>query len=74
MVVAYDGRPFAGWQSQAKKDAVQDHLEAAFARITGADIRVHGSGRTDSGVHAREQIAHADVPAKKFAPATWLSA
>jgi tRNA pseudouridine38-40 synthase len=74
LVIAYDGRPFTGWQSQAGKDGVQDRLEAAFARIVGADVRVHGSGRTDAGVHARAQIAHADVPAGKFPPPTWLSA
>ena len=74
LVVAYDGRPFTGWQSQAGKKGVQDLLEAAFTKITGTDIRVHGSGRTDAGVHARAQIAHADVPAKRLPAATWLSA
>ncbi len=64
MVVAYDGRPFQGWQSQAHHDTVQDRLEGAFARLCGGlKITVHGSGRTDAGVHARGQVAHADVPA-----------
>ena len=64
MVISYDGGPFQGWQSQAHKDTVQDHLEAAFARLCGGErILVHGSGRTDAGVHARGQVAHADVPA-----------
>ena len=52
LLIAYDGRPFRGWQSQATKDAVQDHLEAAFAKIVGEKVSVHGSGRTDAGVHA----------------------
>lgn len=64
MVVAYDGRPFQGWQSQAHRDTVQDRLESAFAKLCGGSrIAVHGSGRTDSGVHARGQVAHADVHA-----------
>ncbi len=63
MVVAYDGRPFQGWQSQAHHDTVQDRLEGAFAKLCGGEhITVHGSGRTDAGVHARGQVAHADVP------------
>ena len=63
MVVSYDGRPFQGWQSQAHRDTVQDRLELAFAKLCGGQrILVHGSGRTDAGVHARGQVAHADVP------------
>ncbi len=62
--IAYDGRPFQGWQSQAHHDTVQDRLEAAFAALCGGQrVAVHGSGRTDAGVHARGQVAHADVPA-----------
>jgi tRNA pseudouridine38-40 synthase len=72
--IAYDGRGFAGWQSQAKKDGVQDAIEAAFAKIAGVHVRVHGSGRTDAGVHALEQIAHADVPASKQALEVWKMA
>ena len=61
--VAYDGTPFAGWQIQAsKKGTVQGHLEAAFAKLCGGRrVMVQGSGRTDAGVHALAQIAHADV-------------
>ena len=62
--IAYDGRPFQGWQSQAHHDTVQDRLEAAFAALCGGQrVAVHGSGRTDAGVHACGQVAHADVPA-----------
>ena len=74
LVIAYDGRPFRGWQSQATKDAVQDHLEAAFASTIGQKTTVHGSGRTDAGVHALAQIAHADVPAARLAVAAWRGA
>jgi len=61
---AYDGRPFAGWQSQPGGNTVQDHLEAAVAKILKVDQRVavHGSGRTDTGVHALAQVAHCEVP------------
>lgn len=60
-VVAYDGGHFAGWQSQAKSNAVQDIIEARLAQIFGRDVRIHGSGRTDSGVHALGQVFHFDA-------------
>jgi tRNA pseudouridine38-40 synthase len=73
LIVAYDGAPFAGWQSQSHRNTVQDHLERAFERITGGPARVHGAGRTDAGVHALAQCAHADV--LKFLPADrWIKA
>lgn len=62
MVVAYDGSPFAGWQSQPGGNTIQDHIEAAIRIITGTDVRIHGSGRTDAGVHALGQVAHFDAP------------
>jgi len=74
LIIAYDGRPFCGWQSQATADSVQDHLEKAFTRIAGEKIAVHGSGRTDAGVHALGQTAHVDVPPGKLAPAKWQAA
>ena len=58
---AYDGAGFSGWQSQPAKDAVQDVLEARLKQIFGRDVRVHGSGRTDAGVHARGQVFHFDA-------------
>ena len=74
LLVAYDGRPFRGWQSQAGGDAVQDRLEQAFMRVGGQRIVVHGSGRTDAGVHALGQVAHADVPRGFLPPAKWHAA
>ena len=71
LIVAYDGRPFRGWQSQATKDTLQDHLEAAFAEITQQRVSVQGSGRTDAGVHALGQVAHADVPEGKLTTSAW---
>jgi tRNA pseudouridine38-40 synthase len=62
LLIAYDGAGFRGWQSQAGGGTVQDYMEAAFAKLCGERILVHGSGRTDAGVHALGQCAHADVP------------
>ena len=61
LVIAYDGSGFRGWQSQAGGRTVQDHLEAAFATLCGGRVPVHGAGRTDAGVHALGQCAHAEV-------------
>jgi tRNA pseudouridine38-40 synthase len=61
LIIAYDGAPFAGWQSQSHRNTVQDHLELAFERVMGGGERVHGAGRTDAGVHALAQCAHVNV-------------
>lgn len=74
LALAYDGRPFRGWQSQAGGDAVQDRLEQAFVRVGGERIVVHGSGRTDAGVHALGQVAHVDVPRDFLPPVKWHAA
>jgi tRNA pseudouridine38-40 synthase len=57
-VCAYDGAPFSGWQSQAGGNSIQDVLEARLTQIFGTPRRIHGSGRTDAGVHARAQVFH----------------
>ena len=74
LVVAYDGAPFAGWQSQLHGNTVQDRLEDAVKKITGEQVRVHGAGRTDTGVHAIGQCAHLDLETRKFEPARLLAA
>ena len=74
LVLAYDGRPFSGWQSQPNDNGVQDHLKAALRSVAGLDLAVVGSGRTDAGVHALGQVAHVDVPAGRYAPETWRRA
>lgn len=71
LTIAYQGAGFAGWQSQPNRNAVQDHIEAALAKILGQPVRVHGAGRTDAGVHALGQAAHVDVPAKRLPMSTW---
>lgn len=75
LTIAYDGRPFVGWQSQASGGTVQDFLEAAFAKLLcGERVPVHGSGRTDAGVHALAQVAHADVPDGRLPLSQWVPA
>ncbi|MFZ4764111.1 MAG: tRNA pseudouridine(38-40) synthase TruA [Roseimicrobium sp.] len=75
LTVAYDGQPWNGWQSQPSGATVQDKLEAALGELAGCAVSVQGSGRTDAGVHAHAQVAHADVPpAMKLAPQAWIRA
>lgn len=74
IIVAYDGAGFEGWQSQLHRNTIQDHLEQAFRRITGARVRVHGAGRTDAGVHALGQCAHADLADRRMTASNCLAA
>jgi tRNA pseudouridine38-40 synthase len=74
MIVAYDGKGFAGWQSQSHRNTIQDHIERGFERIGGKRVRIHGAGRTDAGVHALAQCAHVDLTAERFSAARWTEA
>jgi tRNA pseudouridine38-40 synthase len=62
IVVQYDGSNYSGWQLQSGQDSIQGRLEAVLARVFSEPIRVHGSGRTDAGVHALGQVAAFDIP------------
>ncbi|WP_243438142.1 tRNA pseudouridine(38-40) synthase TruA [Fundidesulfovibrio soli] len=65
--LAYQGTEFAGWQLQPEGQgrSVQGCLEQALEQLCGQFVRVHGASRTDSGVHALGQHAHADIPADR---------
>ena len=58
---AYDGTDFDGWQRQPSGGAVQNHIEAALTQVFDLPLQLHGSGRTDAGVHARGQCFHFDA-------------
>ncbi|HEX5338443.1 MAG TPA: tRNA pseudouridine(38-40) synthase TruA [Gallionella sp.] len=63
--VEYDGRPYCGWQSQAEGLTVQDTLQGALSQIAGEPISIIAAGRTDTGVHALEQVIHFDAQAER---------
>lgn len=63
--VEYDGSAYHGWQSQPDVPNVQDVLAAALAQIGGEPVGVHTAGRTDTGVHALEQVVHFDTHAAR---------
>lgn len=52
LVIEYDGKEFNGWQKQPNKLNIQGTIEKAIEQITGEEVEVMASGRTDSGVHA----------------------
>src|SRR5574337_1272010 len=61
-IIAYDGTDFSGFQIQDNGRTVQEELERVLTRLSsGQAIKIHGSGRTDSGVHALGQVVHFDL-------------
>lgn len=59
--VEYDGSAYCGWQYQHNLPTIQNEIETAIFRITQEHVRLQVSGRTDAGVHALGQVAHADI-------------
>lgn len=75
LTIAYDGRPYQGWQSQADGNTVQDFLQRALAEVAKQPIALQGAGRTDTGVHALGQTAHFDPPPGiSMNPYNWVPA
>lgn len=62
LTLAFDGTQYAGWQIQRYGVGVQQKVEEALAKLFPSAPRLHGSSRTDAGVHALGLVAHADVP------------
>jgi tRNA pseudouridine38-40 synthase len=62
LVIQYVGTYFHGWQRQLNHRTVQEEIETAIASVLGNAVVLHGSGRTDTGVHAAAQVAHFDAP------------
>ena len=73
LVLEYDGTEYCGWQIQPNGVTVQQRLNEAVLALTGEEVTVTASGRTDSGVHAAGQAAHFDtesaIPPERFAAA-----
>jgi tRNA pseudouridine38-40 synthase len=62
LTIEYDGSSFVGWQRQKNGLSIQEAIETALANLNGVPVTIRGAGRTDTGVHATGQIAHADLP------------
>ena len=74
LLIEYDGRKFNGWQKQPDKLNIQGEIERAISELTGEEVDLIASGRTDAGVHAFGQVANfkienESIPIKKFAVA-----
>jgi len=62
LTLQYLGTRYAGWQTQSNATGIQQIVEEVLRKLFGETIRIEGASRTDSGVHAVAQRAHADVP------------
>src|ERR1700752_4309865 len=68
LLIQYDGTDFHGWQIQGELRTVQGELTRALSLIDGRAVIVHGSGRTDAGVHAEGQVASVEIQ-REISPA-----
>ena len=60
LVLDYNGANYFGWQRQPEQDTVQERIEKALSTLLRCDTEITGAGRTDTGVHARNYVAHFD--------------
>ncbi|MBM3191898.1 MAG: tRNA pseudouridine(38-40) synthase TruA [Chlamydiae bacterium] len=58
MVIAYEGTQYCGWQRQPNALSIQELIEKALGTLCKTPLTLHGSSRTDAGVHALAQVAH----------------
>jgi tRNA pseudouridine38-40 synthase len=65
--IAYHGKNFSGWQTQANATGVQEVVEDALSKLLRTPVKIVGSGRTDTGVHCAQQFFHTDIE-KEFDP------
>ncbi|NQW30022.1 MAG: tRNA pseudouridine(38-40) synthase TruA [Ignavibacteria bacterium] len=63
ILIEYDGTGYNGWQLQPNGNTIQESVQTVLSRVFAVPITIHGSGRTDTGVHAIGQVAHFDLPA-----------
>tara|TARA_R110001592_G_scaffold31788_1_gene111715 strand:- start:2887 stop:3633 length:747 start_codon:yes stop_codon:yes gene_type:complete len=68
--ISYNGTSYYGWQIQKSGPTVQAEIEHALSKLLGEKVGIMGSGRTDAGVHAKQQIAHFDT--EKTVDLVWL--
>ena len=66
LLLTYDGTCYHGWQVQPNSPTIEEALEQAVKRLTGECVKVHGAGRTDSGVHALNFTANFKSSAENF--------
>ena len=66
LLLTYAGTCYQGWQVQPNSPTILDILEQAIKRLTGESVKVHGAGRTDSGVHALNFTANFKISTENF--------
>ena len=73
MIIQYEGTRYDGWQKQGNtENTIQGRLEKVLERMAGCPVEVHGSGRTDAGVHAMGQVANFHLPDGYRPDAEWI--
>ena len=66
ITVSYDGTKYSGWQKQGNtNNTIQGKIESILSKMTGQDVEIFGSGRTDAGAHAKKQIANFKIDTDK---------